>query len=227
MHQDISDHRSVSNQRFVARGLLAVIALLLLLSLATFGAVLAQVGEPNQSPTTAIPTDAESDQVMATAAQFRVDESGAATYSIPLMTVPATTGVAPELALSYSSQGGEGPAGRGWSIAGQSAISRCRATPEAGDFMVAGQVTQPNPRPVVYGAGDRFCLDGQRLLVVSDGGACAAVSGMSAQMLRTEIESFQRVCAYSPTTGNNGPAFFTVERKDGSISWYGDRDNNA
>ncbi|MGY0651181.1 hypothetical protein ACW7GZ_04805 [Luteimonas sp. A537] len=35
--------------------------------------------------------------------------------------------------------------------------------------------------------------------------------------LRTEIESFQRVCSYTPSGGANGPAFFTVERKGGSI----------
>lgn len=58
--------------------------------------------------------DALSDSVGATTGEFRVDESGAATYSIPIYAAPGTAGVTPQLTLSYSSQGGNGPAGRGW-----------------------------------------------------------------------------------------------------------------
>lgn len=175
---------------------------------------------------TSVTPDIVSDMVAATAAEFRVDESGAATYSIPIYGVPGTAGVAPRISLNYSSQGGYGPLGKGWSIGGVSSISRCRATREAGDFIGAA-TPDGNPAPINFSATDRFCLDGARLLAVSNSPACPAASGMTAQQLRTEIESFQRVCAYTPSGGANGPAFFTVERKDGSISWYGDRDNNT
>lgn len=175
---------------------------------------------------TMVTPDAISDSVAATAAEFRVDESGSATYSIPIYGVPGTAGVAPRISLNYSSQGGYGPLGKGWSIGGVSSITRCRATREAGDFIGAATL-DGNPTPINFSATDRYCLDGARLLTVSNTPACAAVSGMSVQQLRTEIESFQRVCAYMPTSSVNGPVFFTVERKDGSISWYGDRDNNA
>ncbi len=172
----------------------------------------------------AVAADTESDKVGATAAEFRVDESGSATYSISLYTVPGTAGVAPKLTLNYSSQGGYGSLGKGWSIGGLSSITRCRATHEAGD----GAAADSAPRPVNFTATDRYCLDGQRLLPAAAGSvACAAVSGMSVQPLHTEIQTFQRVCAYTPTGGANGPAFFTVERKDGSTSWYGDRDNST
>lgn len=170
-------------------------------------------------------SDLISDQVGATAGEFRVDESGAATYSIPIYTVPGTAGVTPKLALSYSSQGGIGPLGKGWSISGLSSIGRCRATREAGDFIVSGEPTDGNPTPVNFSGSDKLCLDGQRLLQVTNTDACAAVPNMSRQQLRTELESFQRVCAYTPSGSANGPAFFTVERKDGSLSWYGDRNN--
>jgi len=172
--------------------------------------------------------DVESDKVAAIAAEFRVDESGAATYSIPIYAVPGTAGVAPKLSLNYSSQGGYGPLGKGWSIGGLSSVTRCRATREAGDFISGGTPTDGTPKPINFSADDRFCLDGQRLVTRIGGAACAAVSGMTVQTLGTELESFQRVCAYTPTaSAANGPAFFTVERKDGSTSWYGDRDNNA
>ncbi|HRN60636.1 MAG TPA: SpvB/TcaC N-terminal domain-containing protein, partial [Chiayiivirga sp.] len=172
-----------------------------------------------------VAADPLSDAVAATPAEFRVDESGAATYSVPLFTVPGTAGVAPQLSLNYSSQGGYGPMGRGWSVGGLSAISRCRATREAGDFLVEAATPDGNPRPINFTASDRFCLDGQRL-IASTTNTCPAAPGMAVQELRTELESFQRVCVYQASSGT-GPAFFTVERKDGSTSWYGDRDRNA
>lgn len=187
----------------------------------------AQGREGGFGRTSTIPLDPDSDRVGATAAEFRVDESGAATYSIPLYTVPGTAGVTPQISLNYSSQGGAGPLGKGWSIGGLSSISRCRATREAGDFITAGVPHDGIPKPILLDGNDRFCLDGQRLIEVSNSPACAGVSGMAVVQLRTEIESFQRVCAYTPTSGNTGAAFFTVERKDGSISWYGDRSANA
>ena len=48
-------------------------------------------------PSSSVVPDAVSDAVAAIPAQFRVDESGAATYSIPLSTVPGTAGVVPQL----------------------------------------------------------------------------------------------------------------------------------
>ncbi|MEJ1250368.1 FG-GAP-like repeat-containing protein, partial [Denitratimonas tolerans] len=171
--------------------------------------------------------DSVSDQVGATAGQFRVDESGAATYSVPIQAVPGTAGVAPDISLNYSSQGGDGPLGRGWAVGGLSAISRCRSTREAGDFIASGIPQDGTPPAVNYGASDRYCLDGQRLLPAPGGSpACPAVSGYFVENLRTQSESFQRVCAYSAAgSGANDPRFFSVERPDGSTSFYGDRDD--
>ena len=174
-----------------------------------------------------IATDTLSDSVAAIPASFRVDESGAATYSIPLFTVAGRAGVAPQLSLNYSSQGNAGPLGKGWAIGGLSAVSRCRATRESGDFIIGAAPVDGNPAPVNYSSTDRYCLDGQRLLSVAGGTGCASVAGMTSELFFTEIQSYQRVCAYTPNGGVNGVAFFTAERKDGSISWYGDRDNSA
>ncbi|MDO5610583.1 MAG: toxin TcdB middle/N-terminal domain-containing protein, partial [Pseudomonadota bacterium] len=190
----------------------------------TGGAVASTASSASVAP------DVISDAVAATAADFRVDESGAATYRIPIHTVPGTAGVGPQMSVDYSSQAGAGVLGKGWSIGGLSSITRCRATREAGDFIHAGVPVDGTPRPITYTqADDRYCLDGQRLLAAHDGALCpVAVAGMAVQTYRTEIESFQRVCAYTPLAGPaNGPAFFTVEREDGSISWYGDRNNHT
>lgn len=167
--------------------------------------------------------DLVSDRVGATPGQFRVDESGSATYSIPIYAPPGTAGVSPQLFLSYTSQGGLGPVGKGWGISGSSAISRCRATREHGDFFSGGYAVDGDPSPINFTDTDKFCLDGQRLVPAPvSAQACKVLSGATVRQYRTELDSFQRVCEYRFILAD-GPRFFTVERKDGSTSWYGDR----
>jgi RHS repeat-associated protein len=207
-----------------AAALLMLVAAILVFPLgAIIANVVAATTGGNLAPRLLIAPDPASDAVSATAAEFRVDESGAATYSIPLYAVPGTAGVVPQLTLSYSSQNGDGPVGKGWAIGGLSSISRCRATRESGDF-IGSATPDGNPAPINFSATDRFCLDGQRLIPSS--ASCPSASGMTAAALATEVDSFQRVCAYTAGSTTNGPAFFTVDRKDGSTSWYGDRDNH-
>nr|WP_298156304.1 FG-GAP-like repeat-containing protein [uncultured Pseudoxanthomonas sp.] len=184
--------------------------------------VVAAVTGGGQPPRVLVAPDPLSDAVSATAAEFRVDESGAATYAVPLYTVPGTAGVKPSVSLVYSSQGGYGPIGKGWSLSGLSSIARCRATREAGDFIGAA-TPDGAPRPINFSATDRFCLDGQRLIPST--ATCPSQGGMSGVALATEIDTFARVCAYTASGSTTGPAFFTVERKDGSLGWYGDRDS--
>lgn len=165
--------------------------------------------------------DTVSDGVGSTAGVFRVDESGAATYKVPIVVPPGTAGVTPTMSLDYSSQGSMGVSGKGWSIGGQSSISRCRKTREAGDFFAAGGgPIDGYPPPVNFSQSDVFCLDGQRLLLVSSS------YGANGAVYRPELEPWTRVTSIG---GNNstsasaytGPLSFTVERKDGSISEYG------
>lgn len=208
-----------------AASLLFVVASIILVSLsALIFEVVAQVMGGNNPPGVLSEPDPVSDAVSATSADFRVSESGSANYNIPIYAVPGTAGVAPRLSLSYSSHGGYGPLGRGWALTGLSSINRCRAAREAGDYIGAA-TPDGNPRPINFSDSDRYCLDGQRLLPSS--ATCAPVSSMSATAYATELESISRVCAYSSPGSATGPTFFTVEKKDGSTSWYGDRDSNA
>ncbi len=147
--------------------------------------------------------DTVSAQVGTMGGQFRVDESGSATYSVPLTLPQGIAGSTPQFSLNYSSSAGNGPLGVGWNVSGLSAISRCRPTNEQDDFNL--QLTLSND--------DRFCLDGQKLVAVSGN------YGVDGTEYRTEVDSRARVISYG--TQGNGPAYFTVEREDGSTSYYG------
>ncbi|HZP86967.1 MAG TPA: SpvB/TcaC N-terminal domain-containing protein, partial [Burkholderiales bacterium] len=163
----------------------------------------------------AIPaTDTTSDQVGATLAQFRVDESGNATYSIPIQVVPGTAGMTPKVALTYNSRLPNGVMGPGWTIDGASQITRCRQMRESGDFVGATEANG-NPLPVNFTQTDRFCLDGVRLLLTSSG-----TYGASNTTYSPENDPSMRVTATGGTSAT-GPSNFTVQRKDGTISSYG------
>jgi len=155
-----------------------------------------------------LPADSVSAAVGASRGEFRVTESGAASYSIAAMTAPSGGGMTPQIALAYSSQGGNGAAGQGWNISGLSSITRCAQTLEAGD---------PRPVGVTLSASDRFCLDGQRLILVS------GVYGANNAEYRLAVDQIVRVRSFGAVAG--GPAWFKVWRKDGSTSWYGASDD--
>ncbi len=139
-----------------------------------------------------------------TPGSFAVDPAGSATYNIPLQLPPGTAGVAPQLSFSYSSQAGVGHMGKGWALTGLSAITRCGQT-----------VAQDgNQGGVNFDANDRYCLDGQRLVVVN-----GKAHGADGAEYRTERESFSRIISYG--SAGSGPASFKVWTKAGQIMEYG------
>ncbi len=139
-----------------------------------------------------------------TAGEFTVSESGAASYRIKLPVPVGTAGVQPEVSISYASNAGNGLLGKGWSLDNLSSISRCQQT-NAVDGSLA---------PIQWNAEDRFCLNGQRLILV-EGASYGAVGSR----YKTEIDSYVQVMAVGGTTGR--PDYFKVLRKDGSVTFYG------
>lgn len=114
--------------------------------------------------------------------------------------------MAPDLALSYDSQSGNGPLGVGWDISDLSGISRCGRT-VAQDGVIGS---------VNYDANDRYCLDGHRL--VPESGSYTGYGGNGVEY-RTEIDGFSRIISYG--SAGNGPAWFKVWTKGGEVLEYG------
>ena len=144
-----------------------------------------------------------------------VAASGAATYSVPLSLPPGTAGVVPVLSLHYSSQAAEGLLGHGWSLGGFSSITRCglnRATDNPAK-PYAASLGSANGTRVNLDASDQFCLDGQRLVLVS------GTHGANAEY-RTEIDSFSKVLSFGSDPAR-GPDRWEVWTKPGLVIDYG------
>jgi RHS repeat-associated protein len=148
-------------------------------------------------------TSGSIDQTLSMEGKFDVSSGGQATYEISILTAKGAGGFEPNISLRYNSGAGNGVAGWGWSIGGLGSISRCRQT-EGHD---------KNAAPITWTAQDRFCLNGERLMVVS------GVYGAPGSTYRTEIESYARITAVGGTAGH--PDYFKMERKDGRVDFYG------
>lgn len=133
-----------------------------------------------------------------------VSSDGEAQYSMALDLPPGTNGLTPGLTLEYRHRAHGGLLGVGWSLGGLSQIARCPRT------IVQDGVAAP----VAQSAADRFCLDGQRLIVAN-----GVAYGAASAEYRTEIESFARIRSY--TGAGSGPQYFVLEAPDGRVLEYG------
>ncbi len=164
-----------------------------------------------------------SDSVGGSSGAFSVNESGHATYSLPILVSPGAGSMAPSVSLNYSSgETSDGYLGVGWSIGAGSGISRCRKTFESGDFaMSADAASYVGSEPFDFSPNGAVCLDGQRLLKQSST-SCPSFAARSAiAEYRTEVDSFVQVCEYSDAAGAYAKSFFRSRGKDGAIKLYG------
>ena len=145
--------------------------------------------------------------------QFAVSENGAATVSIPVQVPRGIAGMEPQLAFNYSSSSGNGLIGLGWSLSGPSAITRCPKNMAADGER--GRVS--------FDAGDRYCMDGQRLEPVATNGNADGVYGTQGTSYRTERDSFSRVTATGGAFAGQStvPNTFRIETKAGLILDFG------
>ncbi|HEV2365327.1 MAG TPA: FG-GAP-like repeat-containing protein [Caulobacteraceae bacterium] len=140
---------------------------------------------------------------MLTPGKFSVNDRGSFTYTVPVAVPPGTAGMVPSLSLDYDSQMGNGLEGVGWSLQGLPSIGRCPRT-LAQDGVHGG---------VNFDANDRFCMEGQRLILIS------GTYGADGSQYRTEIEGFSKIIAHGQA--GNGPAWFEVHTKAGQEMDFG------
>lgn len=160
---------------------------------------LPEIPEPiqNDLPTSAVGTLGGS---------LSVSSAGTPVYILPIELPPGVGGTRPSVNLAYSGSTRTENAGIGWSIGVTSSITRCSKT------MAVDGVSE-GPLGLV---SDAFCLDGQRLILVS------GVAGTDGAEYRTEIESFRRALFIPKGGGLDGdPDHWEVHDRDGTVRHYG------
>ncbi|ANH68026.1 hypothetical protein ABE85_11385 [Mitsuaria sp. 7] len=169
----------------------------------TSAAVAVIVSNTDPVAVTIVPPNLSGGITGTAAGQASVSSKGSATYELPIALPPGTAGQVPSVTLHYDSQSKEGLSGLGWEVGGLSRITRCAAT-------IATDGERNRAR---LDRTARYCLDGQRLIVVS------GVEGASATY-RTEIDHFARITSYG-TDADRGPDSWKVELKSGDIQYFG------
>lgn len=160
-----------------------------------------------------IPTDTVNGLAVGrTAGGGSVTEDGAAQYIMPLWVPPGRADIQPDLSLVYKSRGGNSLVGMGWMLSGLPRITRCART--FGQDGGAGAI-----QFVEGDQGDRFCLDGERLIAVGGSNGTASVYGADGTEYRTEHDRHVKVVSYSGDA--LGPGYFKVYLKDGRILTLG------
>ena len=146
----------------------------------------------------------------ATQAHFTVNGNGGAEYVVPVEVPPGTGELEPQLSLKYNSQNHDGLAGMGFALSGISTITRCPRTIAQDEFQGGVNLSD----------GDRFCLDGARLISIQ------GVYGADGTVYHTERESWTRVVSHTNSQCGVGPCSFTVTTKAGIRQEFGPDDNS-
>lgn len=141
---------------------------------------------------------------------FSVGQLGEASYRIDIKVPPGAAGLEPAISINMSSRAGNGLLGVGWSLGGLSRIDRCPPTSEQDGIRSA----------VLYTASDRYCLDGQRLMLIS------GTYGEAGSEYRTEIDNHSKITALGSAPGG-GPSSFLVKTKSGMTLEFGNTTDSA
>ncbi|HEY0489184.1 MAG TPA: lipid II-degrading bacteriocin [Telluria sp.] len=148
-------------------------------------------------------------QVGSIQGSFNVSTSGSSSYSLPIRTVPGSSGMAPKLTLSYDSQSVGGAVGAGWGVVGISTITR-----GARNLHPHGRITG-----VKLDDDDALFLDGQELVPVSRNG----VGPGQRIEYRKRVDDQSRI---TRTGASFGTALFQVDTK-GGLQLVFDGSNNS
>jgi hypothetical protein len=143
------------------------------------------------------------------AGTIRLTDVGSAQYEIPIATPPGTAGMMPHVSILFDSSNlASNSLGRSFSLNAASHIARCPQD------MTRDGVTLG----VRFTASDRFCLDGQRLVLAN---GTVATYGADGAEYRTEIDNFARVIQRGVVAGGAGALSFEIWTRSGERLLYG------
>ena len=133
-----------------------------------------------------------------------VTPTGGKTYAIPILTAPCK-GQAPQVAIAYNSQGGNGTAGYGWNVTGASAINVVGKTIHYDGQTAAVDLSKP--------AECAFALDGVRLV------------RNTGTLTQYDYETSQGFVLVKKHIANGEIAYFTVAYPNGNTATFGFKNN--
>ena len=133
-----------------------------------------------------------------------VTPTGGKTYAIPILTAPCK-GQAPQVAIAYNSQGGNGTAGYGWNVTGVSAINVVGKTIHYDGQTAAVDLSKP--------AECAFALDGVRLV------------HNTGTLTQYDYETSQGFILVKKHLANGEIAYFTVAYPNGNTATFGFKNN--
>lgn len=133
-----------------------------------------------------------------------VTPTGGKTYAIPILTAPCK-GQAPQVAITYNSQGGNGTAGYGWNVTGASAINVVGKTIHYDGQTAAVDLSKP--------AECAFALDGVRLV------------RNTGTLTQYDYETSQGFILVKKHLANGEIAYFSVAYPNGNTATFGFKNN--
>ena len=133
-----------------------------------------------------------------------VTPTGGKTYAIPILTAPCK-GQAPQVAIAYNSQGGNGTAGYGWNVTGASAINVVGKTIHYDGQTAAVDLSKP--------AECAFALDGVRLV------------RNTGTLTQYDYETSQGFILVKKHLANGEIAYFSVAYPNGNTATFGFKNN--
>jgi RHS repeat-associated protein len=139
---------------------------------------------------------------------YNCNSAGDAEYIIPLTIPDGINGIKPTIAINYNSNMGVGLLGINWDISGISQISRTSR-----ELIYDDSTSGVNLKEGTI--GDRFRLDGQRLILAT------GTYGLAGSTYRIENDNQTKITYIVRATQSLANAYFLVERTDGKIYEYG------
>ena len=159
---------------------------------------------PPQSGITGGPLPTDNGVVGTIGGDIDVSLSGAAIYNIPIQLPDGLGGMKPQVSICYNNQGRNGLMGWAWDLGCISSITRTGGTLYHDGYISAVDYSH-----------DRFCLDGMRLMNVSN-----KAYGSHGASYRTEQDQLSKIISYQES-GVNGISFFKLWTADGKVLHYG------